>query len=109
MADKFRAVITLSLLGIILSVTFILTPIPVGDDWEVYYQAGRRVLTGDPLYGEPVYLGFYYYNAPWLAIMITPFTLLPPRWGWGILSALTLILTTRVVSKWEKRLVKPVV
>ena len=95
-------------LGLALIAAFSLSPLPIGDDWEVFFEAGRRVLTGGSLYGEPIFKEFYYYNAPWLAVLIAPFTLLPSRLGWSILSALTLILTILVVRRWEKGLLKPV-
>ena len=108
MSERLKKTAIGILLGLALIAAFSLSPLPGGDDWEVFYHAGRRVLSGDPLYGEPIYHGFYYYNAPWLAVLIAPITILPSRLGRGMLSALTLILTILVVRRWDEGLLKPV-
>ena len=92
----------------ILIVAFTVVPLPGGDDWEVFNQAARNVLRGSPIYGVPVYQGFYYYNAPWLAVLITPLTLLPSRFGWGILSAASFTLPLLVARRWMSGLPKAV-
>ena len=108
MVDKLIKPALVTVLAILLIAAFSLAPLPGGDDWEVFYHAGQRVFSGDPLYGEPVYDGFYYYNAPWLAILVAPLTLLPSRVGWAILSVSTLLLTVLVVRRWQSGLVQPV-
>jgi hypothetical protein len=107
MVDRLKKPVLSTVLVIILTAAFALFPLPGGDDWEVFYHAGRRVFSGDPLYGEPVYDGFYYYNAPWLAVLIAPLTLLPSRVGWAILSVSALLLTVLVVRRWRSGLVQP--
>ena len=109
MIEKAKAPALALLLILLLIAAFTLIPLPGGDDWEVFREAGRRVLSGEPLYGQPIYEGFYYYNAPWLAVLIAPLSLLPSQLGRSILSVLTLVAATLVVKHWDVSLIKPVV
>lgn len=68
---------------------FALIPMPGGDDWETFYGAAQRMLAGESLYGSLV-THAYFSNPPWVAAAFIPFSLLPLRWGWGLLAASTL-------------------
>jgi hypothetical protein len=106
MVDKLKELAWVTLLVVALIAAFALLPLPGGDDWEVFYHAGRRVFSREPLYGEPVYDGFYFYNAPWFAALLAPLTLLPSKLGWAILSVSSLLLTMLVVRRWQGSLVQ---
>jgi hypothetical protein len=67
------------LAGIALVAAFALAPLPGGDDWRLFSAASRRVWTGEPLYGENE--STHYYNPPWLAVALSPLSLLPHRLG----------------------------
>lgn len=86
---------------IVLILAFSLIPIPGGIDWEVFREAGRRVWTGQPLYGELLSSHGYFYNPPWVAVILAPLGLLPFRWGWAILSTATLLLVAAVMHRWQ--------
>lgn len=109
MNERTVKIVVVSVLGLILVAAFSVAPIPGRDDWRVFYSAGHRILSGEPLYGEPMYVGYYYFNAPWLAILMAPVSLLPYRLGLGVLSTSTLALTVLVVRRWESGLIKPVI
>jgi hypothetical protein len=78
---------------------FALFPPLGGKDWETFQGAAQRVLAGDPLYGSLV-THSYYSNPPWLAVLLIPLSLLPPRWGWGLLAASTLLACVFLVFRY---------
>ena len=101
--------IVVGLLAFIVAVAgFSLVPLHGGDDWEVFRQAALRLFNAQPLCGEPVFQGFYFYNAPWLAVLLSPLALLPSKLGWAFLSVASLVLTLLVVRRWQAGLIKPV-
>ncbi|MGD8554993.1 MAG: hypothetical protein PVJ32_06105 [Anaerolineales bacterium] len=85
----------------VLVVVFYLSPLEVGDDWETFYGAARRMLTGAQLYGEKV-TSAYYSNPPWVAAILAPFGLLPTRWGWSMLSAATILIVAALARRYLK-------
>ena len=89
------------LVAAVLAVGFYLSPLEVGDDWEIYYGAARRVLTGAALYGENV-IPANYSNPPWVAAILAPFGLLPIRWGWSMLSAGTILMVAALARRYLK-------
>lgn len=76
------------------------SPIHSGDDWGIYYRAAWRILTGVPLYDQPIGFG-YYYNPPWVAAALIPLALLPERLGWALISCVTLGAITAVAMHWQ--------
>jgi hypothetical protein len=78
---------------------FALLPMPGGDDWETFHGAGQRILHGEPLYGSLV-THAYYSNPPWVAALLAPISLLPVRWGWGLLAGGTLLVSVFLVAKY---------
>jgi len=95
--------LTLICLG--LTAAFALSPLPGGDDWLTFSDAGHHVLTGAPVYENPPRL---FYNPPWIAVLLAPLTLLPFRWGWAVLSVATLIVTLTLAKRWQSGWLKPV-
>jgi hypothetical protein len=75
----------------ILTVLFFISPLQSGDDWRIFREAALRIPQGINLYQTPTtYSNFSY--APWLAVAILPFSLLPLRWGWAVLSSVGLVI-----------------
>jgi hypothetical protein len=81
-------------------VAFVVSPVPYGIDWTVFHDAGQRVWTGARLYGEPTSYQFYY-NPPWLAVALMPISLLPYRWGWAIVSVVSLFVVIALARRWQ--------
>lgn len=81
---------TMLFITILLTVGFGISPIITGDDWETFHGAARRVLRGQPLYDTPITFA-YFSNPPWVAVALIPFSLLPLRWGWALVSSLSFL------------------
>jgi hypothetical protein len=79
-----------------------------GDDWENFVGAARRILAGDPLYGQIIVHDYYVYP-PWVAVLLLPLAVLPQRVGSAVLSTLTLFVSLLLLRRWLPRpgLVKP--
>jgi hypothetical protein len=107
MTDTWRKIAIPVLVGVLLVAAFSLAPVPVGDDWEVFFHTGVRLRRSESIYGEPIHEGFYFYNAPWLAVLFAALSFLPLRLGWALLSAATLALTVLVARRWSSGLVRP--
>ena len=82
-----------------IAAAFALIPMPGGDDWETFYGAAKRILSSEPLYGAPV-THAYYSNPPWLALAFAPISLLPFRWGLGLLAAGTLFTSLLLIRRY---------
>ncbi|MCQ3933134.1 MAG: hypothetical protein DPW16_22020 [Chloroflexi bacterium] len=82
----------------LLTATFGLAPLTVGDDWLTLDHAARRLVAGDSLYGiqDP----HFYANPPHVAALLVPITYLPPRLSYALVAALTLTLTLLLVGRW---------
>jgi len=79
---------------------FWLSPWEDADDWETFYYAARRLVAADqPLY-DTMITENYYSNPPWLAAAIVPVTVLPPTFGWALLSAATLAIALLILRRW---------
>jgi hypothetical protein len=107
-SEKRRDAAAVLALLVVLTVLFTLIPWS-GDDWETFYGASQRVLNGDKLYG-PLITHAYYSNPPWLALILTPLTLLPEKIGWALLCAATLMTSMLLLHAWTDAhpgLVKP--
>jgi hypothetical protein len=76
---------------IFLIISFYLAPIPGGDDWTIFYETSRRVLSGQGLYAEPTSVT-YFSNPPWLAVLLSPFGLLSLELSRAVFSVMTLVL-----------------
>ncbi len=86
---------------VVLTLGFVLIPVPGGIDWETFYGAAQRIWTGEPIYGEMVSVHSHFYNPPWVAVLLAPTGLVPADWGRAILSASTLLVTAAVVRHWR--------
>ena len=51
--------------------------------------------------------GVYYTYAPWLAVVISPLSLMPIRWGWAALCCVSLCITLILARRWQTGLVRP--
>ena len=103
--SNFKLLIVLAFALVALVLAFAWLPIAEGDDWETFYGAARRILLGAPLYGQEVTHSFYS-NPPWLAVLVLPLSLLPFRWGWSVLSVISLIMATLAVRRFQSGLFK---
>jgi hypothetical protein len=92
----------------LLIVAFALAPLPGGDDWETFRGAAQRIIDGTPLYGTKITFS-HYYNAPWLAVLFTPLSLLPFRWGWSVLSVVSILNVFLLCKRWKMGRVKLIV
>ncbi len=81
---------TMFIVTILITVGFVLSPIITGDDWETFHGAAWRVLRGQPLYDTPITFA-YFSNPPWVTVALIPFSLLPLRWGWALVSSLSFL------------------
>jgi hypothetical protein len=90
----------LAVIGVALVAAFALSPIPDPDDWITFFDTGQRVLHGAPLYGQATRYSVFS-NPPWLAVLLAPLSLLPMRWGWAALSALSLALALAIARRWR--------
>ena len=104
-AQEWKTVILLILICLILLTGIYFSPILTGDDWETFHGAARRILAGEPLYGEKVTFA-YYSNPPWLALTLLPLSLLPLRWGWAALCVLSMLAVLVVSRRWNLSLLK---
>ncbi len=77
---------------------FVLTPWS-GDDWNIYYHTGKRVLAGEAIYGTPITYG-YYNNPPWFALLLAAVSPLPRKLGWAMLCASSLMATLALLRAW---------
>lgn len=84
---------------------FALLPLPGGDDWQTFYGAARRVLTNVPLYGKKITFS-YFFNPPWLALILSPLGLLPFRFGWSAINTLSILNVFLLSKRWELSAVK---
>jgi hypothetical protein len=97
--NRRREIALYLLIFLAIAATFALVPMPGGDDWETFYGAAHRMLDGHPLYGAPV-THAYYSNPPWLALAFVPASLLPFRWGLGLLAAGTLFVSVLLIRRY---------
>jgi hypothetical protein len=86
----------IGLVFVVLVALFLVTPW-TGDDWQLFHQASKQMLKGEPLY----VIENYYYNPAWVAIIIAPFALLPEHFGWGVISAVTLLVIPLTLMRWQ--------
>lgn len=85
----------------LLVAVFLLSPWDGGDDWRAFHGAAQRVLDrSTPLYGTPTFADYYYYNPPWLAVLLTPTAPFAARIGWGIVSAASLVIALALLRRW---------
>lgn len=85
----------------LLVAVFLLSPWDGGDDWRAFHGAAQRVFDrSTPLYGTPSFADYYYYNPPWLALLLTPTAPFAPRIGWGIVSAASLVIALALLRRW---------
>ncbi len=85
---------------LILSTIFYLAKLPGGDDWETFYGAAQRVISGISLYGTKI-THAYYSNPPWLAAILAPFGLLPQRVGLAVLLSASLLIIVALVRRYN--------
>lgn len=105
-----RLVLTGLLLGgacLGLVVAFVLSPLPVADDWQMFYDVAGHVLRGQPLYNTSLQYTVYPYP-PWVAVGLAPLSWLPMRWGWAVLVVISLALALAVARRWCAGYIKPV-
>ena len=65
---------------LVLWIGIVISPIRTGDDWETFYGAAQRVLSGESLYGKQITFG-YSLDPPWVAAALVSISLLPFRYG----------------------------
>lgn len=73
-----------------------------GDDWQSFSFTARRLLHLDPgpVYNQVFTPGHYYFfNPPWVLIVLLPFLLLPYPWGWAVGCTLTTFLAVLLLRR----------
>lgn len=103
---SWRISLLFVVIGLGLLAGFALSVIPEADDWIIFYETGQRIWAGAPLYGTPTHFNYYTY-APWLAVVISPLSLIPIRWGWAALCCVSLCVTLVLARRWQTGLVRP--
>jgi len=104
---NLQGLLLLSVVVLLLAAGFVLSPIATGDDWETFYGAAWHVLTGRNLFSSPITFT-YYSNPPWVAIALIPLSLLPFRWGWGIVCSLSFLAILAISRRWHLGLIKTI-
>jgi hypothetical protein len=61
-----------------------------GEDWFVFRETGWRLLNGQPLYGTPVGGVLYYYNPPWMVLLLLPLEVWPFQVSYALLLLISL-------------------
>lgn len=95
-----RGTLLVVLAAALMVLAFWLSPWEDADDWETFYYAARRLVAADQSLYDTMITENYYSNPPWLAAAIVPVTVLPPKFGWALLSAATLALALLVLRRW---------
>lgn len=105
----WRSLILKSLLigGILFGLGYVISLIPVKiyDDWYIYRGAAQAILNGDALY-QNEFLFSYYYNPPWLALLLIPFSLFNFNLGAGLMVVASLTAMLAVCHRLELNLFK---
>lgn len=95
------------LVCLIIMIGFVASPISTGDDWETFSGASRRVLQGESPYKSVITFA-YFSNAPWVAILFTPVSLLPLRWGWALVCVANMVALLALAHSWRYSTAKTV-
>jgi hypothetical protein len=74
--------------------------IPYGFDWITFTDTGRRLITGVSLYSTMTSFAWFS-NPPWIAVIMVPFSLLPLRVGWAVMSTLNLAVCGALAWKYK--------
>jgi len=98
--SPIKELLTLFGVFILLVFCFSMANLPGGDDWATFYGATQRVLHNQQLYGTKIN-SFYLMYMPWDVLVVLPLGLLPFRVGWGVLSALSMVIIFLVMRRWK--------
>jgi len=79
-----------------------LVPGELYDDWRIYRHAAQNILRGETPYFENT----GYFNPPWVAMLLIPFSLVPFRIGAGLLGVTTLFIVISLCLKYEFNRIK---
>ncbi len=91
---------TTSLLLLLCSVALIRDTRYQGQDFEVFWRAGRYLIQGQPLYSLARDGAMIFKYPPWIATLFIPFSFLSvetAKWIWGVIEVLSLLGAVRWV------------
>lgn len=72
------------------------------DDFDVFFNAGKRLLAGENIYGEPHYINLKYFYSPLFAslmALVQDFGLKAVKWIWFIVNSLLLFRVLYILLK----------
>jgi hypothetical protein len=95
--NKFIQAVIFLIAFLICSYAISLVPGELYDDWRIYRHAAQNVLRGETPYFENT----GYFNPPWVAILLIPFSLVPFRIGAGMLSTTTISIVISICLKYK--------
>ncbi len=107
----WRKAAIIGLTVVILFTAFMLSPWDGFDDWYTFHGAARRAVDpGTALYGTPTFRDYYYYNPPWLALLLVLTAPFPAQVGWAVISLGTLTIALLLLHRWDPvpGLIKPI-
>ena len=70
-----------------------------GEDWYLFSQTGWRLVRGQPIYGAPIREVFYYYNPPWMTLLLLPLEVWPFEVSYALLILVSLGLVLYLAQR----------
>lgn len=87
---------------LVITLLFVLFPMPGGDDWDFHRSAVQRMLSGESLYDAPLgMINAKNHYPPWVALTLLPLGVLPYNLGRGLLSGLTFVVLVMVARHFK--------
>ena len=83
---------------------FAAAPGRIYDDWRIYRNAAQAIVHGEALYTP----NSGYFNPPWMALILIPFSFFPYRIGAGLLSTATLIVLLLISRRYNFSIFKTI-
>jgi hypothetical protein len=92
------AIVGLSLF-IFFTAIFYFSPLSTGFDWTIIRAAIYRTISGQEIY--QIYDSTGVFNPPWLFLLITPLGLLPERFGWAAMNAISILSIVLLARRYQ--------
>ena len=103
-----RQLLLLAALAVlVITVLFVLFPMPGGDDWDFHRSAVQRMLSGESLYNAKLgQIQAKNHYPPWVATALLPLAVLPFNVGRGLLSGLSFVVLIMVARRYKLSIMK---